>query len=907
MIIHSIKLVDWRCFLGEITVEPLDIGLNIVYAPNGTGKSTLFEALRRGLLDGHKVVGKDAEALRPWGRELAPTVSVEFTHKGQDYRITKRFLDNPSALLERKENGRYRRLAEGTAADDQTRDILTKNPPGRGLARLENWGLAQILWAPQGSLAIGPLSGDVVSDIQNMLSAQVSGAGTGPLEKRIEERYSQFFSVKGKIKAGKEAPPLVQLKEQLSAAIEAQKKANSLYMEFEDASRRVEELQARRAQARHDADEFNKALRDTRADAESFRKLAAERDQRSERVAAAEAQYKEQKRLIELIKSTEQDLANSQKALAELEAELPDKDKEIQQREREAAKFKKDLEDIRKDREAVEAAARIANSAHLFNECSLGLGRLNLLISRIEKAETTLLERRQKRNAHIAPDGRTLKAIRKAIKDRDEAQHRIEDSLITLEIVTQENASVEVIAGEKPGLKPVKAGVPVQVQGSPEVVADIARVARLRAWGPVGSIEEYRESRAKAEQRIIELTEAFGTSDPDSLESMLEKAKDLDAEVAEAETKLQTLMAGHVSDDLERERSSLETKLKAYLDNYPDWEETPPDANSYEVEAEKARRDFILRVESAEAARDRAQSALTTVAGQKETLTLRLGDAKQTITSLTSKLTELTSDGKLPKEREDELRRVTMAWEAARARLDEIKEKLREYEDDPLTIVTRLEAQVEAADKEAQRIREQELREETRLDGLCAQGPYSALAVAEEQVAQLEREIRREELKLEAIRLLHDTVAACRTEAIAEVSRPVEAVATRTLQRIAGRRLGRIQVGNVFEAVAVVPESFEQAVTLDNLSGGEQEQLYLATRLALAEVLSKEERQLVVLDDVLTATDSGRLIRVMNVLEEAAQLLQILILTCHPERYRGLKSGRFIDLEEIVRSADKKL
>ncbi len=125
-------------------------------------------------------------------------------------------------------------------------------------------------------------------------------------------------------------------------------------------------------------------------------------------------------------------------------------------------------------------------------------------------------------------------------------------------------------------------------------------------------------------------------------------------------------------------------------------------------------------------------------------------------------------------------------------------------------------------------------------------------------------------------------------------------MATRTLQRIAGRRLGRVEVGDSFEPSAVVPESIEQAVTLDNLSGGEQEQLYLATRLALAEVLGREERQLVVLDDVLTATDAGRLAKVMNVLEEAAQRLQVLILTCHPERYRGLKRAAFFDLEALI-------
>jgi uncharacterized protein YhaN len=92
-------------------------------------------------------------------------------------------------------------------------------------------------------------------------------------------------------------------------------------------------------------------------------------------------------------------------------------------------------------------------------------------------------------------------------------------------------------------------------------------------------------------------------------------------------------------------------------------------------------------------------------------------------------------------------------------------------------------------------------------------------------------------------------------------------------------------------------------VSIESMSGGEREQIYLATRLALADLLAKGERQLVVLDDVLVATDSGRLARVMRILEEAAQRLQLLILTCHPERYLGLEGARFFDLEEILRDS----
>ena len=39
----------------------------------------------------------------------------------------------------------------------------------------------------------------------------------------------------------------------------------------------------------------------------------------------------------------------------------------------------------------------------------------------------------------------------------------------------------------------------------------------------------------------------------------------------------------------------------------------------------------------------------------------------------------------------------------------------------------------------------------------------------------------------------------------------------------------------------------------------------------------------------------------MGILEEAAQRLQVLVLTCHPERYRGLEAASFINLEAIVR------
>ena len=67
---------------------------------------------------------REVEALRPWGRALAPMVTILFSHGGVEYRLTKRFLDRPSSDLARQEGGRFVRLAEGDAADDRAREIL---------------------------------------------------------------------------------------------------------------------------------------------------------------------------------------------------------------------------------------------------------------------------------------------------------------------------------------------------------------------------------------------------------------------------------------------------------------------------------------------------------------------------------------------------------------------------------------------------------------------------------------------------------------------------------------------------------------------------------------------------------------------------------------------------------------
>ena len=78
MILRSIRVEGWRCFAVPVEVGPFADGLNVIHGPNGIGKSTLMTALVRGLFDSHNVKGVDIKSLRPWGRSLAPKVTIEF-------------------------------------------------------------------------------------------------------------------------------------------------------------------------------------------------------------------------------------------------------------------------------------------------------------------------------------------------------------------------------------------------------------------------------------------------------------------------------------------------------------------------------------------------------------------------------------------------------------------------------------------------------------------------------------------------------------------------------------------------------------------------------------------------------------------------------------------------------------
>ena len=104
-----------------------------------------------------------------------------------------------------------------------------------------------------------------------------------------------------------------------------------------------------------------------------------------------------------------------------------------------------------------------------------------------------------------------------------------------------------------------------------------------------------------------------------------------------------------------------------------------------------------------------------------------------------------------------------------------------------------------------------------------------------------------------------------------------------------------LQLSVDFSETAISPAEAGREAPLQEMSGGEQEQILLAVRLALAENLTRAERHMVVLDDVLLNTDDQRLARILDYFERHKDQMQVVILTCHPERYSRIRAACLVE------------
>lgn len=901
MILRNLTVKGWRCFINEAKVGPFENGLNIIHGPNGIGKSSLIMALTRCLFDSHNVGGDGIKRVRSWGRELSPKVTLDFEQNGEQFQLYKQFLVSPVAKLSRKENDRLVPLAEGRAADDRARAILSGQASSRGVTDHRHWGFAQILWASQGNLRINELASIPRATIQDSIGSQLTGAGTEELETKIADAYNQFFTRTGKIKrSGTASPPIIDLQSRLQTEIVRRDTCLQQLDAFETASRRIEELTAEQKTAKEKESELAVRLESNRERVESYQQLTNQQKQLRLEVSSAEERYKNISERINAIAEAESERKKAKSKRKQLSDNLLSLKKAVE-RDRKAVNlaFKK-LKDTRLRRTDVAEARAEAERAARFVRSKTTSDQLLNQIKQLDSVASELKRLRDSRAKIVAPDRSLLKRIVKIARARDDAKLRLDASLIRVKIEFEKETTIEITQAEETGTQQSLENQQLEIEGSPDVEFTIPGVGHFSATGPTNDFQQLRDQWQTAQTAYRDLTADFGSNDLAELERLNAEAESIDHLISHAQTKLNALFNGGNLEQLKTARDQAIEFVKETAVLHPDWQLFAPNPAETAKDAEIVELKFNLDIEEAESAADLANSELKQ---SEELMTSRESEIEHLASQIAAaekSIQTLSSDGLDGRARSKKKLESALERDTAAGKLKEVDEQVRQLGDDPSKSQKLLEEQQKAFRIAADSASGKLSTESGRLEQIIADAPYSAFVAAEEQIERLEEEIRRQQKHMNAIQLLHETVVQKKSEVMNALVDPIRNKANHYLNQIVGSRFEQIDFDETLLPQSISPDASTGGVNLEQISGGEQEQVHFAVRMALADIAFPNDRQLVVFDDVFTYTDASRLDRIAGILSESSERFQIILLTCHPERYHGLTDAKFFDLEAIT-------
>ncbi|MEW8958880.1 MAG: AAA family ATPase [Moorella sp. (in: firmicutes)] len=203
----------------------------------------------------------------------------------------------------------------------------------------------------------------------------------------------------------------------------------------------------------------------------------------------------------------------------------------------------------------------------------------------------------------------------------------------------------------------------------------------------------------------------------------------------------------------------------------------------------------------------------------------------------------------------------------------------------------KLQEETSALENQVQGLEEEErglLRRQSQLEG----GQIANVAVTAEILAARERELARLEMEAAALALAYRELEEAARDYSREYRRELAAAATRYFILFTGKEERRVELTEDFR---VEVKETGAAIPLAQLSRGAQDQLYLALRLAIGDLLSAALTLPFIFDDCFVNCDAERRRRIRESLTVLAEKRQLLLLTHDPD-FAGW--GSLLQVEE---------
>lgn len=889
MILHAIELTHVGRFRETVRLGPFSPGLNVLSAPNESGKSTSIRAAARTLFDRHTTKSDELKSLQPAGTDLAPRIAVEFETAAGRFRVEKTFLQSPRSLLKQWQSGAWQPTAEADLADQRVQTLLQSSLPGKGATKPEHWGFLGFLWARQGEPAEWPgLEDEAVGQrIRARLARVELDSIIEQLRSRLANIADALLTSGGKPKVG---GPLANAEADLIALDAALATLRQTRADLDSAHQRHQQAEADVTRLEKEHSERSIAATALRDQATAAERLRNELDVRQQALAHAQEKLTALAADADTLALRRTELATAKTALVVAETGAVAAAKAH-------AELRSRLDATQDERPRRDAAVASLRSRYQRNQSLIKLRHLTTMVTALKKqttkaaafaAEVTGLETKKAKLPMITPAKlRKLEELADTVRT---LRTQVQALGLTVDLTPEHKTLLEVSDESVPHRENLTAGKTTRLQRPQSI--DL----HLTGWGRI----VIRSGAQDAQTAVADLAEAetaLHTALIDAEVTSVEAArdavsarKDLEAQFKTAQAALTSHLGDHDSLDALRETTATATRraeaqsaslaplAEEQAFSITDLETAEAGDAEAIPAAEKALRVFVKHLD--QLVTDERAAAQNVSAADKHLATQ--GAALRTLETQISDLT-----GRYPDSLDPAKKTAQIAFTQAEARVIATKAELPpDFEKLPER-TKRAASGLQQIVNELTSRRSERDEAKGKLETLGGQGLYSRETELEER--RTEATLRRDAGRAQAwcARLAHDLIEYRKQAATKAVLAPLEQRLTTAFAELTGDTARQVFLDERLQ-IAGIGRTREEAYAFEQLSQGAKEQLLLCLRLAVAQELATGEPQVLILDDVLVNTDPVRQDRILDVLSAQADRLQILILTCHPDRFRGV-------------------
>ncbi|TCO76075.1 AAA family ATPase [Chromatocurvus halotolerans] len=888
MKIRAIRVNQWRKFTKPAGIEGLGDGLNVLSAPNEAGKSTLVGALQLALFTRHSTTGRDVDALLNHAAPNSPVVEVEFEIDGQPYTLRKRFKRGSQVKLVKPDGAEL----QGEGAEAFVAELLGFTFPGRGTGTADTMGLWSLLWLNQGDGA-DPISapdgaqrtvmGALEDTVGNLLGGEqgrrlplkirgdlqqlVTESKGQPKDryKKAIERVGKLDGELGELKAAfARTESDLQAYEDVCAALNEKEGSSTeaeLKRDIQAANDRVEELLTLEAEigaAESDAERLEQQRRDALQ-----AKLA-----REQLAAAIDA-------LVKDVEAAEKTVANAREEEARLESLW--QDARAAQRRADRARAEAD------------SALRQATNRLTGAQRSGELATLSRAVADAESATAAIVVLEARVNASKATP-EAVAALDDLMDEVRAAQAAMTAVATLVEFALEDAASTRVTLSQ--GVMPPP-GETLALMDPTEVRIEGIGVIGIRPQ--VADAAVMQENLQRAEQALSAALAAIDAADIPAARQLLRNREAAERDLTEARASLERIapendggLAG-VRERRERARAELEQLEAAGLNL----------AALPTLEAARAAREEAAN--AAEAAAHEAGQATQAATQCRAALDEHRDTLRAPESALSAGAAQLAARqealGNMPAEHtlQERLAAASDAVEQQKAVIRALRQKAG---GDSVELsrarLVRLQQSLESYRHGINDLQSRKMSLKTTLmrDGAAGIGEKTAAKARELELAVAERDrLDREARILGTLNaVLTDAEREARDRFLGPITEKVRPYLQALFPEADIQLADSLGVESVYRGAGETPD-------FAALSMGTREQINILTRIAIAEMMAEQGRPaMVIIDDGLVHSDDQRLQRMFDILNLAAERVQILLLSCHAKTFERA-GGRLLSIE----------